>query len=103
MTYRSMGEGENRTEYTNKQCKRDRKPVRPNHAMNVCTHNPAKLELQQERKRLLPSQRAACGSERMEEQMNDQSMGQRECKRESEHHCVPTRRPQAMQRRQLND
>ena len=45
-------------------------------------HDPAKLEFQQGRKRFLPSQRAACRSERMEEQMNDQSMGQRECKRE---------------------
>ena len=82
MTIRSMGEEENRSEYTNKQCKTARKPVRPNHAMKVCTHNPAKLQLQQERKRFLPSQRAACRSERMEEQMNDRSMGQRECKRE---------------------
>ena len=34
-TERSMGEGENRSEYTNKQCKRERKPVRVNHAMKV--------------------------------------------------------------------
>ena len=45
-------------------------------------HNPAKLEFQQERERFPPSHRAACRSERMEEQMNDRSMGQRECKRE---------------------
>ena len=76
MTDRSMGEGENRTEYTNKQCKRERKPVRLNHAMKVCIHNPAKREFQQERKRFLPSQRAACRSERMEEQMTDRSMGE---------------------------
>ena len=78
MTDRSMGEGENRSEYTNKQCKRERKPVRPNHAMKVCMHNPAKLELQQERRRFLPSQRAACRSEQMEDQMTDPSMGEGE-------------------------
>ena len=39
-------------------------------------HNPAKLEIQQERKRFLPSQRAACRSERMEEYTSQQ------CKRE---------------------
>ena len=31
----STGEGENRSEYMNKQCKRERKPVRLNHAMKV--------------------------------------------------------------------
>ena len=41
-------------------------------------HNPAKLEFQQERKRFLPSQRAACRSERMEERKTDRSMGEAE-------------------------
>ena len=82
MTDPTAGEGENKREYTNNQCKRERKPVRPNNATKVCMHNPVKLELQQERKRFLLSQRAACRSERMEEQMNDLSMGQRENKRE---------------------
>ena len=82
MTDRSTGEGENKSEYTNNQWKRERKPVRPSHATKVCMHNPAKLELQQERKRFLLSQRAACCSERMGEQMNNRSMGQRENKRE---------------------
>ena len=68
---RSMGEGENRREYTNNQCKRERKPVGLNHAMKVCIHNPAKLEFQQVRKRFLLSQRAACRSERMEERRTD--------------------------------
>ena len=54
-------------------------------------HNPAKLEFQQERKRFLPSQRAACRSERMGERKTDRSMGEgenrskytsQECKRE---------------------
>ena len=39
-------------------------------------HNPAKLEIQQERKRFLSSQRAACRSERMEERKTDRSMGE---------------------------
>ena len=76
MTDRSTGEGENRSEYTNNQWKRGQKPLRPNHAAKVCMHNPAKLEWQKERKRFVLSQRDACRSERMEEQMNDQSMGQ---------------------------
>ena len=78
MTDRSTGEGENKSEYTNNQWKREQKPLRPNHATKVCMHNSAKLELQQERKHFLLSQRAACRSERMEEQMNDRSMGQGE-------------------------
>ena len=45
-------------------------------------HNPAKLEIQQERKRFLPSQRAACRSERMEERKTDGSMGEEENKSE---------------------
>ena len=32
---RLTGEGENRSEYTNKECKRERKPVCLNHAMKV--------------------------------------------------------------------
>ena len=56
-------------------------------------HNPAKLEFQQERKRLLPSQRAACRSERMEERKTNRSIREGEnrseytnqqCKREQE-------------------
>ena len=94
MTDRSMGEGENRSEYTNKQCKRERKPVRPNHAMKVCTHNPAKLELQQVRKRFLPSQRAACRSEQMEEQMTDRSIGEGENRSEyTKKQCKSERKP----------
>ena len=54
-------------------------------------HNPAKLEFQQERKRFVPTQRAACRSERMEERKTDRSKGEGEdrseytnqqCKRE---------------------
>ena len=55
-------------------------------------HNPAKLEIQQERKRFLLSQRAACRSERMEERKtDDRSTGEgenrseytnKQCKRE---------------------
>ena len=82
MTDRSTGEAENKSEYTNNQWKRERTTARPNHATKFCMHNPVKLELQQEHKRLLLIQRAACRSERMEEQMNDRSMGQRENKRE---------------------
>ena len=67
----SMGEEENKSEYTNNQCKREQKPVRLNHAMKVCIHNPAKLEFQQVRKRFLLSHRAACRSERMEERKTD--------------------------------
>ena len=94
MTHRSTGEEENKSEYTNNQWKRERKPVRPTHATKVCMHNPAKLELQQERRRFLLSQRAACRSERMEEQMNDRSMGQRENKREyTINQCKRERKP----------
>ena len=82
MNDRSIGQRGNKRECTNNQCKREQKPVRLNHATKVCMHNPVKLELQQERKRFLLSQCVACRSERMEEQMNDRSMGQRECKRE---------------------
>ena len=78
MTDRSTGEGENKSEYTNNQCKRERKPVRLNHAMKVCIHNPAKLEFQQVRKRFLLSQRAARRSERMEERKTERSMGEGE-------------------------
>ena len=93
-TDRSTGEGENRSEYTNKQCKRERNPVRPNHAMKVCIHNPAKHEFQQERKRFLPSQRAACRSERMEEQMTDRSMGEGENRTEyTNKQCKRERKP----------
>ena len=91
-TDRSMGEGENRSEYTNNQCKRERKPVGLNHAMKVCIHIPAKLEIQQVRKRFLLSQRAACCSERMGEgKTDDRSTGEgedrseytnKQCKRE---------------------
>ena len=66
--------------------------MRLNHAMKVCIHNPAKLEIQQERKRFLLSQRAACCSERMEERKtDDRSTGEgenrieylnKQCKRE---------------------
>ena len=41
-------------------------------------HNQAKLEFQQERKGFLPSQRAACRSERIEERKTDRSMGEGE-------------------------
>ena len=40
-------------------------------------HNPAKLEIQQERKRFLPSQRAACRSERMKEYTSQQCIRER--------------------------
>ena len=94
MTNRSTGEGENKREYNYNQCKREQKPVRPNNATKVCTHNPVKLELQQKRKRFLLSQRAACHSERMEEQMHDQSMGQRENKREyTNNQCKRDQKP----------
>ena len=71
MTDRSTGEGENKSEYTNNQWKRERTTVPLNHALKVCMHNPVKFELQQESKRFLLIQRAACRSERMEAQMND--------------------------------
>ena len=45
-------------------------------------HNPAKVEIQQERKRFLPSQRAACRSERMEERKTDRSMREGENRKE---------------------
>ena len=79
---RSMGQRENKREYTNNQCRRERKPVHLNHATKVCMHNPVKLELQQERKRFLLSKRAACRSERMDEQITDRSTGEGENKRE---------------------
>ena len=82
MNHRSMGEGENKSEYTNNHGKRDRTTVRPNPSTKVCMHNLVKLKLQQERKRSLLIRRTACRSERTEEQMNDRSMGERENKRE---------------------
>ena len=90
-----MGEGENKSEYTNKQCKRERKPVRLNHAMKVCIHNPAKLEFQQARKRFLRSQRAACRSEPMKERKTDgRSTGEGENRSENMNkQCKTERKP----------
>ena len=59
-------------------------------------HNPAELEIQQERKRFLPSQHAACRSERMEERQTDGSRGEEKTggstrarnAGESKNHCV---------------
>ena len=57
-------------------------------------HSPAKLEIQQERKRFLPSQRAACRSERMEERKTDRSMGEGENRREyTSQQCKRERKP----------
>ena len=57
-------------------------------------HNPAKLEFQQERKRFLPSQRAGCRSERMEELKTDQSMGEGENRSEyTDVQCKRERKP----------
>ena len=100
MTNRSTGEGESKSEYTNNQCKREQKPVRLNHAMKVSLHNPAKLEIQQERKRFLPSQRAACRSERWRSERPMDQWGKKKTRvstrtinaRESENQCVRTMR-----------
>ena len=94
-TDRSMGEGENGSEYTNNQCKREQKPVSLNHAMKVCIHNPAKLEFQQVRKRFLLSQRAACRSERMDERKtDDRSTGEGEDRSEyTNKQCKRERKP----------
>ena len=69
MNDRSMGERENKREYTNNQCKRERTTLRPNQATSsnatkVCMENPVKLECKQERKRFLPVERAAGMSQR---------------------------------------
>ena len=57
-------------------------------------HNPAKLEIQQERKRFLLSQRAACRSERMEGRKTDRSMGEGENRREyKSQQCKRERKP----------
>ena len=94
MTDRSMGEGENKSEYTNNQCKRKQKSVRPHHATKLCMHNLSNSNFRQERKRFLLSQRAACCSERVEEQTNDRSMGKRENKREyTKNQCKRERKP----------